>query len=146
MQTKQRKTTKAAMKEAVDSFLYRYDWLTGGTREEVVRQLPSGIVALEAMAKTVADLFANAGKLVLADEHLSDYAARMVPLKLSLYRDRIAKAEAGEPYYAPGVKPQLPATAAQLDAALVACGVPVEEILSGADTLPTNVIAGPWLR
>ena len=28
------KTTKKALREAVDSFLYRYDWLTGGTSKE----------------------------------------------------------------------------------------------------------------
>lgn len=84
-----RKTTKGQLKEAVQSFLYRYDWLTGGTREETARQAPEGVKGLEAMAATVAQLAANPNKIAAADAHLMDYATRLVPLKLSLYRRHV---------------------------------------------------------
>ena len=85
--TTQRKTGKKQLREAIDSFLWHYDWLTGGTREETLRQADAGIVSLEAKAANVAALVANAGKLALADSHGMEYATRVVPEKLERYRN-----------------------------------------------------------
>lgn len=85
-QPKARKTTKTQMREAIDSFIWTYDWLTGGTQEETRRQAPHGIKELEVKAKRVAELWANAGKLALADAYIARYASKMVPERLERYR------------------------------------------------------------
>ncbi len=84
-----RKATKKEFREAVDSFLYRYDSLTGGTREEVARQAPHAIKDLEAMADRVTAIASNCNKAAAADEHLMRYAREVIPGKISLYRSRV---------------------------------------------------------
>ena len=85
-----RKTSKAAMRESIDSFLYRHDWLTGGTREEVARQVAGSVAGLQRMADDVARLFANPSKLLLEDRHLCEFAGRIVPETMARYRARLS--------------------------------------------------------
>ncbi len=49
-QATNRKTSKAALKETVQSFFYSLEWLTGGTAEEARRQADHGIKTLEERA------------------------------------------------------------------------------------------------
>ena len=82
-----RKTTKKALKEAVDGFFYRLADLTGGTLEETYRQADYAITRLEAKAELVATLAANPAKPCAADEHLMSRAA-VIPERLENYRTR----------------------------------------------------------
>lgn len=81
------KTTKTQAKSAIDSFFYSLDWVTGGTREETLRQAPVAVLSLEAKAAAVAVLFANPSKLLLADAHLMERAA-VIPARLATYKER----------------------------------------------------------
>lgn len=126
--TTQRKTGKKQLREAIDRFLWNYDWLTGGTTEETLRQADAGILSLEAKAAEVAALVANAGKLALADSHGMDYATRVVPEKLERYRN----AYVGK--YAAWKEEQ----AAKREAERLAV-----EIMIAAPPAPSNIIAFP---
>lgn len=87
-----RKTSKAALTEAVDSFFHRFEWLTGGTAEEVRRQADHGIKGLEELAAKVAAL---AAKPCAADSYLMKWALVTVPEKVAFYRERyVGKYEA----------------------------------------------------
>ena len=88
MSTAIRKTSKAALTEAVDSFFYRFESLTGGTAEEVRRQADHGIKGLEELAAKVAELAANPAKLCAADSYLMKWALVTVPEKVAFYRER----------------------------------------------------------
>jgi hypothetical protein len=143
------KTTKKVLRAAVDSFLYRYDWLTGGTAKETAAQAPSSIADLEKMAATVAELAANPNKAAASDAHLMDYALRMVPMKLALYRRHVpGTAEHAEREAELAAKQEreerefsgLLAMDRLVAAASAILGVEVEEILAGAETVPTNII------
>lgn len=90
--TKIRKTGKVQMRDAIDAFLWTHSSLTGGTSDEVKRQVPHGIKSLEKLALTVAELFDNAGKLVLEDSHLCEYVNRVIPSKLARYVERLPQA------------------------------------------------------
>ena len=81
-----RKTTKTQLREAVDSFLWKLDWVTGGTREETLRQADSAIVELESKAAQVMALAMNAGKIAAADSHLMEYATKLIPSRVQSYR------------------------------------------------------------
>lgn len=83
-----RKTSKAALNEAVDSFFHRFEWLTGGTAEEVRRQADHGIKGLEELAAKVAELAANPAKPCAADSFLMKWALVTVPEKVAFYRER----------------------------------------------------------
>lgn len=88
MKTATRKTSKAALNEAVDSFFYTLEWLTGGTAEETLRQADDGIKSVEDRAATVAELAANPSKLCAADSWLMDRALNTVPARVEAYRTR----------------------------------------------------------
>jgi hypothetical protein len=83
-----RKTSKAALSEAVDSFFYSLEWLTGGTTEETLRQADHGIKTIEERAATVAALAANPSKLCAADAWLMNRALNDVPARVESYRTR----------------------------------------------------------
>lgn len=83
-----RKTSKAALREAVDSFFYTLSWLTGGTTEETLHQADHGILTIEERAATVAALAANPSKLCAADAWLMDRALNDVPARVETYRTR----------------------------------------------------------
>ena len=87
-QATNRKTSKAALKEAVQSFFYSLEWLTGGTAEETRRQADHGIKTLEERAATVAALAANPAKLCAADTWLMERALVDVPARVETYRTR----------------------------------------------------------
>jgi len=80
------KATQSQIREAVDSFFYTYDWLTGGTAEEIERQAPQGIISLQESAAKVAALVANPNKVAANNEHLMEMARVRIPAKLELYR------------------------------------------------------------
>jgi hypothetical protein len=82
-----RKTTKSQLRDAVDAFRYSMGWVTGGTRDEILRQAPKAIIDLEQKANKVADLLLNLSKPALRDEWLCDYASR-IPSMLEEYRER----------------------------------------------------------
>jgi hypothetical protein len=86
-----RKTTKTELQNAVDSFRYRMSWVTGGTKDEILRQAPVAVIELEEMAKKVAELLCNLSKPALRNEHLCDYASR-IPSMLAEYRRRFLAA------------------------------------------------------
>lgn len=88
MSTATRKTSKAALTEAVASFFYRLEWLTGGTAEEVRRQADHGIKGLEELASKVAELAANPSKPCAADSYLMKRALVTVPGKVAFYCER----------------------------------------------------------
>lgn len=79
---KERKTSKKLLTEKVDHFLWKADYCQGGTTLENARQLPGLIVDLEREAAEIKKLLDNAGKLVLADSHLVEYASGVIPRKL----------------------------------------------------------------
>lgn len=80
--TKERKTSKKLLTEKVDHFLWKADYCQGGTTLENARQLPGLIPDLEKEAAEIKKLLDNAGKLVLADSHLVEYASGVIPRKL----------------------------------------------------------------
>lgn len=80
-------STKSECTEAVDSFYWLVDYITGGTTQESIRQAKQGILDLEAKAAKVAELMSRGGKLVKEDSHLQDRAAR-IPARVELYRER----------------------------------------------------------
>ena len=80
------KSTKSQIRAAVDNFLYSYNDLTGGTRQEVLQQAPHGINRLTEQAAIVSELAANPNKAAAADAHLMDMVGR-VANKLALYSE-----------------------------------------------------------
>jgi hypothetical protein len=86
-QNTNRKTTKTQLEQAVNAFRYTMDWVTGGTREETLRQAPTAVISLQEKADTVAALLLNLSKPALRDTWLCDYASR-IPSMLQTYRQR----------------------------------------------------------
>jgi len=86
MKTTTRKTTKAEMKDALDSFFWSLANVTGGTRDEILNQAPRAIARLEAQAAKVTELAANPSKLLAQDDHTMERAAS-VPARLTKYRE-----------------------------------------------------------
>jgi hypothetical protein len=82
------KTTKSQLREAVDSFLWLYRDLTGGTSEEVRNQAPRGYLSLTAKAELVAKLASNPNKAAAADSHLMEYATTLIPARVRSYAER----------------------------------------------------------
>jgi hypothetical protein len=82
------KTSKAALREAVDSFLYVHRDLTGGTIDEIRKQAPAGLIHLRKLAAEVATLAANPNKHAASDAHLMEYARELIPAKLASYEER----------------------------------------------------------
>jgi hypothetical protein len=80
------KTTKTELQKAVDTFRYSMSWVTGGTKDEILRQAPSAIVDLQQKADKVAELLLNLSKPAMRDYHLCDYAGR-IPSMLQKYRE-----------------------------------------------------------
>jgi hypothetical protein len=129
---KARKTSQKELDYAVRSFLYRYESLTGGTRDEVAKQAPRGIIGLTELADTVARLAANPNKIAAANAHLMDYALRLVPDRLALYRRNV-----------PGT-PEHAAKLAEISAQEAADKAELEGLLAlDALTMPTNIIPFP---
>jgi len=85
--TTSRKTTKTELQDAVDTFRYSMSWVTGGTKDEILRQAPHAIVDLQKKADKVAELLLNLSKPAMRNAHLCDYASR-IPSMLQTYRDR----------------------------------------------------------
>ena len=85
--TKQRKTGKAEMKSAVDSFLWNYHDSTGGTSEENHRGAAYNLTRIEKHAAIVTKLASNASKPLLADSHLMEYALELIPAKVTKFRE-----------------------------------------------------------
>jgi hypothetical protein len=80
------KSTKSQIRAAVDNFIYSYNDLTGGTRQEVFQQAPHGITRLTEQAAIVSLLAANPNKAAASDAHLMDMVGR-VANKLALYSE-----------------------------------------------------------
>jgi hypothetical protein len=80
------KATKSQIRAAVDNFIYSYNDLTGGTRQEVIQQAPHGIIRLTEQAAILSALAANPNKVAAADAHLMDMVGR-VANKLALYSE-----------------------------------------------------------
>jgi hypothetical protein len=80
------KATQSQINEAVDSFFYTYEWLTGGTLEETERQASHGILALEERAAKVAELAANPNKVALNNKWLMERALVRIPEKIAFYQ------------------------------------------------------------
>lgn len=142
-QSPARKTSKKALGEACDNFFWFLGYITGGTREETLRQADGCIASLEAKAAIVTALASNPAKLCLADSWLMERAAS-VAARVESYRERnVGKYEAFKAEQA-----AKRANEDKLDALLFAasalCGEEVAEILCGAETLPSNII--PFTR
>jgi hypothetical protein len=135
-----RKTSKSQLNEACDSFFWFLDWITGGTREETLRQADGAISDLEAKAALVTKLAANPAKLCAADAWLMQRAAS-VNARVESYRNSyVGKYESFKAEQA-----AKRAQEEQLDrlifVASAVCGEEVTEILTGAETLtPSNII------
>jgi hypothetical protein len=80
------KATQSQIKEAVDSFFYTYEWLTGGTLEETERQAFHGILALKERAAKVAELAANPNKVASNNKWLMERALVRIPEKIAFYQ------------------------------------------------------------
>ncbi len=85
--TKQRKTGKAEMKSAVDSFLWTYRDATGGTREENYRGADHNLTRINMFATIVANLASNPSKPLLGDSHLMEYALELIPARVAKFRE-----------------------------------------------------------
>jgi hypothetical protein len=85
--TTTRKTSQAALSEACDNFYWFIDYITGGTREESLRQAPQGILGLEKKAAIVAALASNPNKVSAANTWLMERAGR-VHSRVETYRAR----------------------------------------------------------
>lgn len=130
-----RKTSKAQLNEACDSFFWKLDWVTGGTREETLRQAPAAVLELEAQAAKVAALAANPAKLCAADTWLMERAASTVA-RAAWYRETYINGNTQE-------KKDEANLAAMLKAASDLLGCEIGEILAGGETLtpaPSNII------
>jgi hypothetical protein len=79
------KTTKTQLRSAIDSFIYTYSDLTGGTSAECCRQSTHGLASLSALAEKCAQLAANPNKAAAADAHLMEYATERITSKLAHY-------------------------------------------------------------
>ena len=90
--TNQMKSTKTQIREAVDNFFYSYYSLTGGTREEILRQAPRGIEFLTERADLVASLAENPNKLAAADAHLMSMVKRVAENR-AFYAEKYLPAE-----------------------------------------------------
>jgi mannose/fructose-specific phosphotransferase system component IIA len=85
--TTARKTSKAALKSACDSFFWFLSDLTGGTPSENAQRFEMNLPRLETKAATVLALAANPAKLTLADSWLMERAAS-VTARVATYRGR----------------------------------------------------------
>jgi len=85
--TKQRKTGKAEMKSATDSFYWILSDSTGGTREENYRSAEYNLSRLEKHAAIVANLVAHRpSKPLRKDSHTME-RANNVPARVEKFRE-----------------------------------------------------------
>ena len=80
------KSTKTQIRKALDSFLYTYADLTGGTSQEVRNQAPQGIIRLEKLAADFLALTSNPNKAAASDSHLMSYT-ETVQAKIARYSE-----------------------------------------------------------
>jgi hypothetical protein len=91
------KITKSQIRSALDTFLYTYADLTGGTSEECRRQSEHGLARLTALAATCTAMAANPNKAAAADAHLMGFATERVQAKLTHYAATYCTQDAPEP-------------------------------------------------
>jgi hypothetical protein len=84
-QNTKRKTTKTELLNALDSFRYTMDWVTGGTAEETRRQAPHAIIELQAKADAITAMLGNLNK-VAANSGFWVERAKTIPARLEKYR------------------------------------------------------------
>lgn len=131
--TTPRKTSKSQLNEACDLFFWKLDWVTGGTRQETLKQAPVAVIDLEDLAAKVTALAANPAKLCAADKWLMERAAS-IPARAAWYRDTYINGNTQE-------KKDEERLAFLLKAASEFTGFEVAEILAGAETvIPSNII------
>jgi len=80
-----KKTTKTELLNALDSFRYSMDWVTGGTAEETRRQAPSAIINLQAKADAITAMLGNLSKAAANSGYWVEYA-KTIPSRLEKYR------------------------------------------------------------
>lgn len=122
------KTTKPKMTLATDSFYWTLSEYTGGTRQEVLKSAPYAFERLNAHLANITQLAANQNKASLNDTHLQERIAN-IPARIAKFCESWI-----HPQPAPTATPE------QLAIASLILGEEISEILSGAETLPTNII------
>jgi hypothetical protein len=82
-----KKTTKTELNEAVRHFYWHIAYVTGGTKDESLRQAPRAVIGLQEEADKVALLLTNLSKPALSDTWLCDLA-NSIPSRLQNYRNQ----------------------------------------------------------
>lgn len=85
-----RKITKTQLLNAIDSWRYSMDWVTGGTAEETRRQATQAVIELQAKANAIEQMLGNLNKVAANCGYWLEYA-KSIPSRMETYRSRYAQ-------------------------------------------------------